>query len=65
MGWATKGTSDALTLDGNYDTVLESSSTKTWSLKPEEFAAIHGIREIGHAGSFRVSAGRAPGSEGP
>lgn len=26
MGWGTKGTSDALTLDGSYDDILESAS---------------------------------------
>jgi hypothetical protein len=40
MAWATKGTSDALTLDGSYDTILESSSTKTWTLNPGEQATL-------------------------
>ena len=40
MAWAAKGTSDALTLDEDYDTILESSADMELELNPGEGAII-------------------------
>ena len=40
MAWGSKGTTSALTLDGNYDTVQESAADKEWTLNPGELAQI-------------------------